>query len=172
LKVEDSRVLAVLARDEWHVIERVPEEDEAPPAFLRFRGPLVKAGETGVHVHLIEVLWPYAEEESGELPSDDDIAAMEVFEERLCDAWEHDGHGFLAAVLTFDGSRQWVFYVRDTAECVRRLEAMPHEDELYPIELSTKLDPDWSFLHDELLLSFREGMDPEEWKALTERPLE
>ena len=56
---------------------------------------------------------------------------MRVFEDRLCDAWEHDAIAVLTAVLTFDGARQWVFYTADTEQCGSRLNAMPQEQERY-----------------------------------------
>ena len=62
---------------------------------------------------------------------------MEAFENRFCQAVEHDAHAVLAAVLTFDGARQWVIYTSDVQECGARLEAMPQEPEPYPLELTS-----------------------------------
>jgi hypothetical protein len=77
--------------------------------------------------------------------------AMGTFENRLCSAWERDALAFLAAVLTYDGARQWVFYTSDVAECGRRLHEMPQEIDPYPIELTTESDPQWQYLHEQIL---------------------
>jgi len=46
---------------------------------------------------------------------------MDRFEEHQCSALEHEGPSFLAAVLTFDGSRHWVFYTSDGYRCAARI---------------------------------------------------
>ena len=56
-----------------------------------------------------------------------------------------------ADFLTFDGARQWVFYTSNVGECGARLEAMPQEAELYPLELTTEKDPAWRYLSEEIL---------------------
>ena len=88
---------------------------------------------------------------SGALPSDEQSAQMKVFEDRLCMAVERDAHAVLAAVLTFDGARQWVFYSGDVQELLARLGSMPQEAEPYPIELTTEEDPEWRYLHEQIL---------------------
>lgn len=90
------------------------------------------------------------------MPDDSDSTAMAVFENRLCDAWENDGLAFLAAVLTFDVARQWVFYTDNVAECDERLAAIPQEADPYPIELATEEDPAWAYL--------REILGPVDWE--------
>jgi hypothetical protein len=85
------------------------------------------------------------------MPDNFESEAMGEFEDRLCAALEADAHAYLAAVLTFDGARQWVFYTDDVAECGRRLEAMPQNEQPYPIELDAFDDPDWSYLRKQLL---------------------
>jgi hypothetical protein len=85
------------------------------------------------------------------MPTQSDSDAMAAFENRLCAALEHDGLAFLAAALTFDGARQWVFYTDDVAECRERLNVMPQETEPYPIELTTAKDSDWQYLREQIL---------------------
>ncbi len=77
---------------------------------------------------------------------------MQVFEDRLCSTWEEqDTLAVLTAVLTFDGARQWVFYTDDIDECSYQLHYMPQEKDPYPLELSCRPDPEWSFLRTEVL---------------------
>ncbi len=100
---------------------------------------------------MLKIVWPYAAENSGAMPATDDSELMAEFENRFCDAVEHDATAILTAVLTFDGARQWVFYTRDVQECGERLNTMPQNDEPYPLELTTEPDPDWRYLREEIL---------------------
>jgi hypothetical protein len=126
--------------------------------FVRFRTPIIQPGQTGSHRRRLVVCWPYADSGSGAMPTESDSRAMAIFENRVCDAWENDTLAFLAAVLTFDGARQWVFYTDNVQECGERLSAMPQEAEPYPIELTTEEDPDWVYLREQIL-------GPVNWQA-------
>lgn len=137
-------VVEALRADKWSVAEVTTESGRA---LLRYRTPVLAASEADGYVRVLRVLWPYADEGSGEMPDQACSDAMAQFENRLCPALELDAHAYLAAVLTSDGARQWVFYTDDVAECGRRLEAMPQNEEPYPIELDAFDDPDWSYLH-------------------------
>jgi hypothetical protein len=143
-----SLVRRILAHDAWATSDGTLETG---PFIVRFRTPIVQAGQAQGHRRCLVVCWPYADEGSGAMPTRSDSAAMEVFENRICHAWEHDGLAILAAVLTFDGARQWVFYTEDVGECGERLNAMPQERDPYPIELTTEEDPDWAYLREQIL---------------------
>src|SRR5262245_21819661 len=100
-------VLELIKADKCRVVEI---ETESGPALIRFRTPVL-GGTTEVpgYPWMLAVLWAYAEPDTGGLPSPEAMEAMEVFENRICEAFETDAHAVLAAVLTFDGARQWVF---------------------------------------------------------------
>ena len=80
------------------------------------------------------------------MPDAIETAAMQTFEDRLCVALERDEHAILAAVLTFDGARQWMIYTPDVGECGYRLEAMPQENDPYPVEIDAFDDPKWDYV--------------------------
>src|SRR5262245_52167487 len=113
------------------------------PALIRYRTPVLGGTKVPGYPWRLVILWPYADEGIGALPSRKAMKQMETFEDRLCEAWESDAHAVLVAVLTFDGARQWVFYTKDVGECSERLEAMPQEKRPYPIELEACKDPKW-----------------------------
>lgn len=141
-------VLALLRGDEWTVVEGKASTN---PYVLRYRTPVLGPSQVGEFTRLLRCVWAYAPPESGAMPSQAESAAMSVFEQRLCTAWESDGAALLTAVLTFDGARQWVFYTPNAAECGRRLNAMPQEAEPYPIELDASDDPSWSYLREQVI---------------------
>src|SRR5262245_41153998 len=145
-----ERVARVLRHDHWAASDGFLDTG---PYILRFRTPVILPGEGGLHQQQLLVLWAYADEGTGAMPDESTSDAMGVFENRLCAAWERDDLAFLAAVLTFDGARQWVFYTHDVAQCGQRLNDMPQEQDPYPIELTTEPDPGWSYLHERILKS-------------------
>ena len=146
--MRSADVLSVLRADTWSIAEL---KSDSGPGLVRFRTPVLEPGQLDGYDRVLRILWPYAEEESGAMPDVADSQAMDTFEGRLCAALEIDAHAYLAAVLTFDGARQWVFYTSDIAECGRRLEAMPQEADPYPIELDAFDDPNWLYLREQIL---------------------
>jgi hypothetical protein len=68
-------------------------------------------------------------------------AELVEFEDRFFAAVELDATAILAAVLTFDGARQWVYYTGDVQGRGERLNNMPQSDEPNPLELTTAAHP-------------------------------
>jgi Family of unknown function (DUF695) len=118
---------------------------------VRYRTPVLSSAETRTHPHCVRVVWPYAPDGTGALPDDRVSAALERFESRLVAAWESDHLAVLAAVLTFDGARQWAFYTSDVPRCAERLSGLPEDSAAYPIEIDAFADPDWAYLRSDLL---------------------
>ena len=141
---------------------------DAGPFFLRLRTPVLEGEETGSHDHVLQIVWPYADEGSGAMPTGADSDRMKVFEDRLCAAWESDGLAVLTAVLTYNGARQWVFYTHTVPECGKRLSEMDQEEEPYPIELTSGKDSGWDFLHDQILQNLNWKEYQQEWKQSLE----
>ncbi len=146
--MHNQRVQQLVADDTWTLAEG---EADTGPYILRFRQPVLKDPETSGYDRCLRIVWIYADENSGALPDDGDSSAMASFEDRVCEALELDLLGALVAVLTFDGARQWVFYTFDVAECGKRINQMPQDENRYPIELDAFIDPEWSYLRTEIL---------------------
>jgi hypothetical protein len=81
------------------------------------------------------------------MPTPEESEQMADFENRFCESVEHEATAILAAVLTFDGARQWVFYTRDVQKCGERL----NSSEPYPLELTAEQDPEWAYLREKVL---------------------
>jgi hypothetical protein len=135
-------------RDVWDVAE---VRTDSGLALLRYRTPVLGGHHVEGFERVLKIVWTFAEEGAGALPSTQQSEQMKLFEDRFCQAVEHDARAVLTAVLTFDGARQWVFYTGDVGECGARLEAMPQEAEPYPLELTTDMDPAWHYLSEEIL---------------------
>ena len=143
------KIVAFLQNDRWRLIEGNCDDGRF---FLRFRIPVLGIPVTTGYFHVLTIVWDYGPGNSGALPTTADSEEMEEFENRFCDAVEHDATALLTAVLTLDGSRQWVFYTSDVQACSERLQNIPQNAEPYPIELNTEEDPEWAYLHENILL--------------------
>ena len=131
-------------------------DSDGMPVLIRFREPLLATTNTQGYEQVLTVLWAYADEGSGALPDEATSAELTSFEDHLCEAFEHDAHAVLAAVVTTDGARQWIIYSDDIDECGQRLTDMPHGDGPYPIEMQTDADPEWSYFRDTVSPSDKE----------------
>ena len=156
-----NKIAKVIDHDHWAASDGVLESG---PYIIRFRTPELESKDVGDYIHRLSVVWPYSNESSGAMPENSDSKEMEVFENRLVEAWEHGYNAILTAVLTFDGARQWVFYTKDVDEAGKRISEMPQNEEPYPIELTTDDDPELNFLREDILgiISWREHQ--EDWE--------
>jgi hypothetical protein len=143
-----SHVLSLVQSDAWRGISG---DSGGFPFILRYRIPILQAGQTLPYTKLLRCVWAYAPQDSGDMPSSIESERMAIFEDRLCHAWEHSEVSILAAVLTFDGARQWVFYSKDVSASAKLLSEMPQEAEAYPIELDTQEDPNWEYVRDQII---------------------
>ena len=123
-------------------------ELEAGGFTLRYRPDLTPSES---HSSLLRIIWMYADENAGVMPSDEDSAEMAEFEDLLVDALEADNLAILTAALTFDGARQWVWYTGDVPKCGERINSLPATVDPYPIEIDTLSDPKWEYLYETIL---------------------
>jgi hypothetical protein len=63
----------------------------------------------------------------------------------------HEYPRCLRVLWAYDGARQWVFYTANLQECRARLNAMPQEQQRYPIELDAFDDAEWDYLRNEII---------------------
>ena len=131
----------IIKSDQWAVAEGTHND---LPLMIRFRNKLSPGSSISNHPQLIRIYWDYTPHESG-MPSTNDSQSMEVFENRLVDALETDLSGVLAAAITTNGYREWVWYCLSTDVFAERLHNMPQETEPYPIEIETENDPEWAY---------------------------
>jgi hypothetical protein len=146
--MKSKQIANILKKDNWALAEGVHEDK---PLVIRFRPDLRMVTDFRGYPLLLEIAWPFDSPDESGLPCEEEVAAMDQFEERILDAYECDAHAVLTAVITTNGARQWFFYTSDADECGQRLADMPQEEELYPVELTAEDDPNWSFLLEAVL---------------------
>ena len=93
----------------------------------------------------LNVFWRMEEPHEDGLPSESEFLKLEAFENRIADAVEVDNQSVLSVLLTCNGEREFVFHTRDRDEFLRRLTAMPQEEDRYPIEINSYDDPEWDY---------------------------
>jgi hypothetical protein len=114
------------------------------PLLIRFR-EFPKKFPKSKYPKRINIFWEMSETDENGLPTEDEFNKLETFEERLADAVEHDEHSILAAALTCNGEREFIFFTADVAGFMERLTNMPQERARYPITIQTYDDPTWSY---------------------------
>lgn len=137
---------SVIKGDLWAISEGTHND---LPIMIRFRNKLDRNEHTDNHPQLIHVYWEYSEHESG-MPTKIESSSMEIFENRLVDALESDLSGFLSAVITTNGYREWVYYTTSIDAFAERLHNMPQETDPYPIKIEADLDPEWDYFFNQV----------------------
>ena len=140
-------VAQILAADRWTLAEG---ECEGHPLILRYRQDFRGRPDVSAYPHLVRVTWHYAPNMAG-MPERAASEQMSVFEDWLVAAVEPERTAVLAAVVTHDGDREWLFYGADVRAFARALRAIPQGDERLPIDITTEPDPDWTTLHEDIL---------------------
>lgn len=82
-----SKLVEVLRLDRWTGVEG---HTDIGPFLLRYRTPVLASPDTTGYGHLLTIVWPFAAEGTGEMPTRDDSKQMKEFEDRFCEAVEHD----------------------------------------------------------------------------------
>ncbi|CAN7500205.1 DUF695 domain-containing protein [Pseudoxanthomonas sp. LjRoot143] len=148
-------VVQIVESDQWSLAEGLHNDK---PLLIRYRGEFASKPDVSAYPILIRVSWSFATDDSG-MPESSASDAMAIFEDRLVSAVESHRDAVLAAVITNDGQREWLFYASSTREFGRRLTEMPQEEERYPISLTSENDSGWSVLHEDILAGVAETMD-------------
>ncbi len=144
----NAHVRDLIKKDQWSVESG---EKQIGPYVIRYRTPVLNSEKTHGYERLLRIVWIYADENTGALPSSIDSEQMNEFEGYLLDSLEKDYLSVLTAVLTFDGARQWVFYTYDISKCSERINSISQKSKPYPIELDTQSDKGWEYLNERIL---------------------
>ena len=152
---EAQAALELIRIDSWSVATVDAPDGQA---VIRYRTPLTPRRHIDQFDRVLSITWVYADEGIGAHPTREDAVAMDAFENAACGALEQDALAILTAVVTFDGARQWVFYTFDVPACGERINSLPQDDEPYPLELTTRSDPNWDYLHEEVLKSVADSL--------------
>ena len=90
----------------------------------------------------IILAWRFVSENG--LPSTEECEQMDELEDGLSSLIEMEGFTTLALVSTGENLREWVFYAKSEDEFIERLNVVLSGAPIFPIEIHTGRDPDWS----------------------------
>ncbi|MGO4260928.1 DUF695 domain-containing protein [Lysobacter sp. TAB13] len=131
--MEDTRAwtLAEQATDDGLSLTRIKQFERG----FDFRG----------YPERLNLIWAYQDDHRAGTASAEEMAAMERFEDRVCERIEAAGHSVLAIVFTEPDHREYVFHTRDVNAFIGVLNAMPQDATPYPIEIDHESDPKGEF---------------------------
>jgi len=153
-------VSQLIEYDQWMEVEG---QTDVGKFHLRFRTPVLNNREMGNYQHHWNVFWEYAEEGTGALPDAKQRKQLDKFEKQLCKMWQKDHLAVLVATQIFDGGCQWIFYTYNYEECLLRFQQQNKKE--YPIELTAEKDPDWIYLHHEILPNVNWRDHQKDWQS-------
>lgn len=136
-----DKIQKIVDEDNWSIAEGIHNQ---LPLIIRFRTKFTSSLNTEQFSQLIKIYWEFEEDPSG-MPSESESETMEIFENRLVDALESDYSGVLTSVVTTNGYRHWVLYVKSVDLFSKRLHSMPQENHPYPIQIQTQQDAKWEY---------------------------
>ncbi len=95
---------------------------------------------------LVNISWPYAADANNGMPDASTNADHIAFEDAI-ESLDQNGVGHLMLVVTGNGRKEWFWYVKDSAGWMAKLNELLVGHKVYPLEIATEHQPDWSTYH-------------------------
>ena len=134
--------MSIFPDDTWTV---GTADQDGQPLVIRVRSQMPAAAERQRHAHLVVVGWPYDGADTG-LPTTEDGAAMQAFEDAVASGAERGGTGVQVASITGAGHKEWRYYAADAEAFVAALNASLDGHPTYPLEIEMFDDSEWQGL--------------------------
>lgn len=126
--------------DTWSL---VTGEDNGNPSTFRIRKNAPPFAPMVAYPHLLVTSWPFERGNEDGLPSSDVGAHMGEYEDTLESALESADQGFLAAVVTGNGIREWLWYVHDWQEVMKLVNEALCGNPAFRVQVKLQSDPRW-----------------------------
>lgn len=91
----------------------------------------------------IEIIWSYQSPNETGMPAPEDQQRMNEFEERLEEAWQGSGMGYLTMLITGNQVCEWQWYVKHVDQALEALNTALADLPELPLDIHTEADPDW-----------------------------
>ncbi len=96
---------------------------------------------------LINIYWPFEANANNGMPETQTNADQIKFEDAL-EQLDQNGVSHLMLVVTGNGRKEWIWYVKDEEEWMSKFNALLAGHPVYPIEIEISEEPTWSTYHD------------------------
>jgi len=140
MSLTTSRDIPSAEVDAWTTAEG---RKSGRPMLLRFRPGLKSFLGDPRFSRRLQITWVFGDHNSSGMPSGEDSEAMGPLEDRLVEALEAEKAGILAFVHTYGGTRQWHFYISESADLGAVINDALAELPRLPISLEVEDDPEW-----------------------------
>jgi hypothetical protein len=159
--------MGIFPDDTWTV---GTADQDGQPIIIRVRSRMPDVADRQRHAQLVVVGWPYDGTETG-LPTSDDTAAMQDFENAVEAGLERGGAGTQVASITGAGHKEWRYYAADADAFVAALNASLDGHPTYPLEIEMFDDSEWQGLQ-QLLDGLDEDHDDDDDEPDGDEPKE
>lgn len=95
---------------------------------------------------LINIYWPFEKDENNGMPGKSTNKKQIAFEDAIAPL-DVNGTSHLMLVVTGNGRKEWIWYVKDSNEWIDKLNVLLSDHEVYPIQIEMENDPEWSTYH-------------------------
>lgn len=121
-------------------------EQEGKPVIYRSMQNVPEGEKESDFPILINIYWPFEKGENNGMPDRNTNEKQIIFEDAIA-TLDVNGTSHLMLVVTGNGRKEWIWYVKDSNEWVGRLNELLAGHEVYPIEIEIEKDPEWSTYH-------------------------
>ena len=91
---------------------------------------------------MVAIKWNYDEKDEHGLPAGDTNKKQLKFEESL-DPLDVTGVSYLTEVVTRNGTKEWIWYVKNYDNWIKKLNLELKNGPIYPIEINYYSEPSW-----------------------------
>jgi hypothetical protein len=122
-------------------------EEEGKPVIYRSLTSVPEGEKESDYPTLLNIYWALEKDKNNGMPDAETSEKQIKFEDAVTPL-DVSGTSHLMLVVTGNGRKEWIWYVKDAREWLGKLNELLVEHEVYPIEIEINQDPKWSTYHD------------------------
>ncbi|QDP01299.1 DUF695 domain-containing protein [Thalassotalea sp. PS06] len=122
-------------------------EQGGQPVIYRSMQDVPEGARESDYPTLVNIYWGYDNSENNGMPDSETNDKQIAFEDAIS-SLDSTGISHLMLVITGNGRKEWVWYVKDPAIWMSKFNQLLSSHQIYPIEIEIQKDPQWSTYHD------------------------
>ena len=121
-------------------------EQDGKPVIYRSMQNVPEGEKEADFPNLINIYWAFDGEKNNGMPDPETFDKQVAFEDALI-SLDTNGVSHLMLVITGNGRKEWIWYVKDTKAWMGQLNTLLKGHDVYPIEIEMDQDPEWATYH-------------------------
>jgi len=121
-------------------------EQDGKPVIYRSLERVPNNQKESDYPNLINIYWSYDVDVNNGMPDPKTNNNQIKFEDAI-ESLDQAGISHLMLVVTGNGRKEWIWYVKDVAGWMNQLNEKLAGHDVYPIEIQINEDPEWSTYH-------------------------